>query len=114
MIFFDFNLPLMKDYKAEKYFELGKRAGFEEGVAYALKRQFKDTSQLSEKEETMLINFLVNNDMELCYYSSNDEPNANGFSVRKRNFGWKEREKSYNYDNYKLKNLQDKENIGNY
>lgn len=89
------SIDIMAKSIVNKDFNLGRKFGFEEGVAFARQQQVKETDELSLKENKELNEFLINRDMELCYDNS-----INGFRVRKRNFGWRERGIKYTYEEF--------------
>ena len=67
------------------YFTVGREAGFQEGFKQAMEKRIKDTRALNKEEEGLLLEFLINNDIELLYDNS-----INGMRARKTNFGWKD------------------------
>lgn len=70
---------------ANVYFTSGRELGFQEGFKAAMDNRVKDTRELSPEEDKMLLEFLINNDIELIY---SDE--INGMRARKTKFGWKD------------------------
>lgn len=66
------------------YFTSGREVGFDEGFKKAMVIRVHDTTELSKDEEKMLLEFLINNDIELIYDDS-----INGMRARKTKFGWK-------------------------
>ena len=66
-----------EDRETEAY-ERGKEAGFETAIERAFSLKFKYTSPLSEEDEKKLMDFLIENNLEVCFDSS-----LGGLRIRK-------------------------------
>lgn len=61
-------------------FARGKSLGLSEGITIGMQKHFQATSELTEQENELLIQFLIRHNFVLCY-----DLNEGGFRVRKNN-----------------------------